>query len=49
MAALHGANVALAETEVKGRPTLVLNGEVAQVVVDLLGGSIADFHLQTRV
>ena len=46
MAALHGANVALAETEVKGRPALVLDGEVAQVVVDLLGGSIADFHLQ---
>ena len=48
MAALHGANVALAETEVKGRPTLVLNGEVAQVVVDLLGGSIADFHLRDQ-
>ena len=46
MAALHGANVALAETEVKGRSALVLDGEVAQVVVDLLGGSIADFHLQ---
>ena len=46
MAALHGANVALAEAEVKGRPALVLDGEAAQVVVDLLGGSIADFHLQ---
>ena len=46
MTALHGANVALAETEVKGRPALVLDGEAAQVVVDLLGGSIADFHLQ---
>ena len=44
MAALHGANVALAETEVKGRPALVLDGEAAQVVVDLLGGSIADFQ-----
>ena len=32
MAALHGANVALAETEVKGRPALVLDGEAAQVV-----------------
>ncbi len=48
MAALHGANVAPAETEVKGRPALVLNGEAAQVVVDLLGGSIADFHLQDQ-
>ena len=46
MAALYSANVALAETEVKGRPALVLDGEAAQVVVDLLGGSIADFHLQ---
>ena len=39
MTALHGANVALAETEVKGRPALVLDGEVARVVVDLLGGT----------
>ena len=39
MTALHGANVALAETKVKGRPTLVLDGEAAQVVVDLLGGT----------
>lgn len=39
MAALHSANVALAETEVKGRPVLVLDGEVARVVVDLLGGT----------
>ncbi len=48
MAALYDANVALAETAVKGRPALVLNGEVARVVVDLLGGSIADFHLQDQ-
>ena len=47
MAALHSANVALAETEVKGRPALVLDGELlgrrrqpaARVVVDLLGGT----------
>ena len=32
MAALHSANVALAETEVKGRPALVLDGEAARVV-----------------
>ena len=48
MAALHSANVALAETGVKGRPALVLDGEAAQVVVDLLGGSIADFHLRDQ-
>ena len=41
MAALHSANVALAETEVKGRPALVLDDEAAPS----LGGSI-DFHLQ---
>ena len=46
MAALHSANVALAETEVKDRPALVLDGEVAQVVVDLLGGSIADIEME---
>ena len=34
-----------AQTQVKGRPALVLEGEVAQVVIDLGGGSIADFHL----
>ena len=39
MATLHSANVALAETEVKGRPVLVLDGEAARVVVDLLGGT----------
>ena len=45
MAALHGANVALAETEVKGRPALVLDGEVARVV-DLLGGSNANIEME---
>ena len=39
MAALHSANVALAETEVKGWPALVFDGGVARVVVDLLGGT----------
>ena len=31
---------------VGGRPVIVLDGEVAQLVVDLGGGSIADFHLK---
>jgi len=46
MAALQSANVAAAEMTVKGRPALVLEGAAARVVVDLLGGSITDFHLQ---
>ncbi len=48
MAALYSANVARAEAEVKGQPALVLDGEAARVVVDLLGGSIADFHLRDQ-
>ena len=39
MAALYSANVALAETEVKGQPALVLDGEAARIVVDLLDGT----------
>ena len=46
MAVLQGANVAAAEMTVKGRPALVLEGAAARVAVDLLGGSITDFHLQ---
>ena len=48
MAALYSANVALAQIEVKGRPASVFNGEAAPVVVDLLGGSSADFHLRDQ-
>ena len=40
MAALYSANVALAETEVKGRPALVLDGDRRpESYVDLLGGT----------
>ena len=46
MAALLSANVGPAAAEANARPALVLDGEAARVVVDLLGGSIADFHLQ---
>ncbi len=37
---------ASAQTTVKGRPALVLEGKAAQLTVDLGGGSIADFHLR---
>ena len=43
-----GANLAHAETLVKGRPSIVLDGMVAQLVVDLGGGSIADFHFHDQ-
>ena len=48
MMALQSANVAAAEMMVKGRPALVLEGVAARVVVDLLGGSITDFRLQSQ-
>ena len=32
----------------KTRPTLVLDGQAAMLVVDLGGGSIADFHLKSN-
>lgn len=34
------------ETLVKGRRSLVFDGKAAQIVIDLGGGSIVDFHLQ---
>ena len=43
---LFGVFMAGAETAVDGRPALVLEGKAARLVVDLGGGSIADFHLQ---
>lgn len=36
-----------ADTIINGRRSLVLEGQTAQVIVDLAGGSIADFHLRT--
>jgi hypothetical protein len=35
-----------AETIVNGRRSVVLDGQAAQLTVDLAGGSIVDFHLQ---
>lgn len=37
-----------AQTVVNGRRSLVLDGKAAQVVVDLGGGSIVDFHLLSQ-
>jgi hypothetical protein len=37
-----------AQSVVNGRPSLVLKGKTAQVVVDIGGGSIADFHLLSQ-
>ena len=37
-----------AQTLVDGRPSLVLNGEAARLVVDLLGGSIVGFQFQDQ-
>ena len=49
MAALYGANVALAENRGQRPANLgARRRSVAQVVVDLLGGSIADFHLRDQ-
>ena len=48
MAALGSANLVVAETTVKGRPVLILDGERAQLVIDLKGGSIASFHLTSQ-
>ena len=38
----------MAQTTIKGRRSLVLEGKVAQLVVDLAGGSITDFHLMSQ-
>ncbi len=38
--------LARSETMVDGRRSLVLEGEVALLMVDIAGGSIADFHLK---
>ena len=35
-----------AQTVVNGRSSVVLNNKAAQLVVDVAGGSIVDFHLQ---
>ena len=43
-----GAIASQTETVVKGRRSLVLDGEAAQLVVDLAGGSIADFHFRSQ-
>ncbi|MBM3832038.1 MAG: hypothetical protein FJ403_01940 [Verrucomicrobia bacterium] len=40
-------DVSDAETLVKGRRSLVLEGQAAQLVVDIAGGSFVDFHLRT--
>ncbi len=42
------ASTAAQETEVNGRRAVVLNGQSAQLVVDMAGGSIADFHFQEQ-
>jgi hypothetical protein len=43
------ATVAWPETLVRGRRSLVLDGKAAQLVVDLAGGSLVDFHLQDQM
>ena len=45
---LLGAAVVGAQNWMKDRPTLVLEGKAAQLIVDLGGGSIADFHLNDQ-
>jgi hypothetical protein len=40
--------VCRADTIVNGRRSLVLDGQSSQLIVDLAGGSIADFHLRTQ-
>lgn len=37
-----------AQTVVKGRKSLVLDGRAAQLIVDIGGGSIMDFHLKSQ-
>ena len=37
-----------AQTQVAGRPSVVLDGKAAQVVIDLLGGSIVGFQFQDQ-
>src|ERR1051326_6172044 len=37
-----------AQTLINGRRSLVLEGKVAQLVVDLGGGSFTDFHLRSQ-
>lgn len=43
-----GAAFAGAQSLMKDRPTVVLEGKAAQLTVDLGGGSIADFHLSDQ-
>lgn len=47
VALVSGAVSVQAETLVNGRRSLVLDGQAAQVIVDLAGGSIADFHFRS--
>jgi hypothetical protein len=44
LTAVHGS----AQTQVAGRPSVVLDGKSAQVVIDLLGGSIVGFQFQDQ-
>ena len=37
-----------AETVVNGRPSVVLEGKIARLVVDIGGGSIVDFQLSAQ-
>lgn len=39
------ASSSISQTTIKGRRSLVLEGEAAQLIVDLAGGSITNFHL----
>ena len=43
-----GAAIGNAQAAAKSRPTLALEGKSAQLTVDLGGGSIADFHLNSQ-
>lgn len=42
------AGTAAQETQVNGRRAVVMDGEAAQLVVDMAGGSIADFQFQDQ-
>src|SRR5262245_20486959 len=47
-ALLYAVASSQAQTVIKGRRVLELEGRAARLVVDLGGGSITDFHLRSR-
>jgi len=45
---LSVASSSMAQTTIKGRLSLVFEGDTAQLIVDLAGGSITNFHLRSQ-